>query len=229
MAIRERVGEPRRSLQGRAFRAAGERRPTRGGWRRKRAAADPLARHLLGLTWTCLPNGKDQELRRAGVRSWLSKHHDRETEIWLKVHKKDSACVGDLAQASDVALCWGWIDGIPEVLRRASFLQRYTPRKAKEHWSQIKTRQLARLTEADHDAARQRQIDAAKADGRWPRPTRADAQHHRATVPPPAARDRREHRGAQDVSHARQDESLALTFRTNNMKDAEGRARQSPR
>ena len=54
----------------------------------------------------------------------------RETEIWLKIHKKDSGLPSITpAQALDVVLCWGWIDGIRKSFDEQSFLQRYTPRR----------------------------------------------------------------------------------------------------
>ena len=75
--------------------------------------------------------------------AWLSKHHDRETEIWLKVHKKDSGLPSvTCAQALDVALCWGWIDGLKKSFDEASFLQRFTPRKPKSVWSQVNRRHV---------------------------------------------------------------------------------------
>jgi uncharacterized protein YdeI (YjbR/CyaY-like superfamily) len=43
--------------------------------------------------------------------TWLLANHARETEIWLKIHKKDSGKPSVThSQAIDVALCWGWID-----------------------------------------------------------------------------------------------------------------------
>jgi uncharacterized protein YdeI (YjbR/CyaY-like superfamily) len=63
---------------------------------------------------------------------WMKTNHARETEICLKVHKKDSGLPSiTTAQALEVALCWGWIDGIRKSLDERSFLQRYTPRRAK--------------------------------------------------------------------------------------------------
>ena len=49
----------------------------------------------------------------AAFEKWMATHHDSESEIWLKIHKKSSGLpTVDYAQALDVALCWGWIDGI---------------------------------------------------------------------------------------------------------------------
>jgi uncharacterized protein YdeI (YjbR/CyaY-like superfamily) len=48
----------------------------------------------------------------AAFERWLSANHDRETEVWLRIFKKDSGTATVTApQALDVALCWGWIDG----------------------------------------------------------------------------------------------------------------------
>ncbi len=49
----------------------------------------------------------------AAFEAWLKAHHARETEIWIKVHKKGSGLASiTTAQALDVALCRGWIDGL---------------------------------------------------------------------------------------------------------------------
>ena len=72
------------------------------------------------------------------------------------------------AQAIDVALCWGWIDGIRKGFDEQAFLQRYTPRGPKSRWSQINCGNVQRLVKAGRmTPAGQRQVNAAKADGRW--------------------------------------------------------------
>jgi uncharacterized protein YdeI (YjbR/CyaY-like superfamily) len=103
--------------------------------------------------------------------AWISKHHARETEIWLKVHKKGSGLPSiTTAEALEVALCWGWIDAIRKSFDEQSFLQRYTPRAAKSMWSQVNRDHIARLTKAGRmTPSGQKQVDAAKADGRWDR------------------------------------------------------------
>ena len=101
--------------------------------------------------------------------AWLARNHARETEIWIKVYKKDSGIPSiTCPEALDVALCWGWIDAIRKSLDAESFLQRYTPRQKKSIWSQINRDNIARLTKAGlMNAPGQAQVDAAKADGRW--------------------------------------------------------------
>lgn len=105
----------------------------------------------------------------AAFDAWLAKHHDRETELWLKMHKKGSGLPSvDYRQALDVALCWGWIDGLKKSFDEKSFLQRFTPRRKKSIWSQVNREHVARLTKTGRmmPSGRQ-QVDAAKADGRW--------------------------------------------------------------
>ena len=71
----------------------------------------------------------------AAFERWLAANHDRKTELWLRIYKKGSGVpTVTSAQALDVALCWGWIDAIRKSLDEQSFLQRYTPRRAKSIW-----------------------------------------------------------------------------------------------
>lgn len=70
--------------------------------------------------------------------TWLGKHHDTETEIWIKIHKVGSGLLSITPkEAIDVVLCWGWIDAVRKGLDDKSYLQRYTPRGRKSIWSQI--------------------------------------------------------------------------------------------
>jgi uncharacterized protein YdeI (YjbR/CyaY-like superfamily) len=117
------------------------------------------------------PNAIRSFKDRGVFEVWLSKHHDTAAELWLKIHKKDSGLASIThVEALDVALCWGWIDGLRKSLDERSFLQRYTPRTAKSIWSQINRAHVERLIAAGRmQAAGLRQIEAAKADGRWQR------------------------------------------------------------
>lgn len=120
---------------------------------------------------TIVPDPK----RTAGFKTatefemWLAKHHASVPELWLKIHKKASGLATvTYAEALDIALCWGWIDGLKKSFDENSFLQRFTPRKPKSVWSQINRRHVARLiAEGRMTEHGQRHIDAAKADGRW--------------------------------------------------------------
>lgn len=118
-----------------------------------------------------VPNPKRiKGFRTAGAfEAWLRRNHDSDTEIWLKIHKKDSGLpTVTYAQALEVALCWGWIDGIRKSFDERSFLQRFTPRRARSIWSQVNRDHIARLTAAGRMTPHgQRPVDAAMADGRW--------------------------------------------------------------
>lgn len=89
--------------------------------------------------------------------------------LWLKIAKKDSGIATvTYAGALDVALCHGWIDGQKRSFDGDYFLQRFTPRRPKGLWSKINIGHAERLiAEGRMRAGGQREIDAAKADGRW--------------------------------------------------------------
>ena len=101
--------------------------------------------------------------------AWLKKHHATSDGLWLQIAKKgaDQPSV-TYAQAVEIALCWGWIDGLKKSLDDQYFLQRFTPRRARSIWSKINVDKVAALIEAGRmQPAGQAQVDAAKADGRW--------------------------------------------------------------
>src|SRR6185295_6877670 len=91
--------------------------------------------------------GKVHEFKNAqAFHRWLGKHHDSEGEVWIKIHKVDSGLKSITPkEAIDVALCWGWIDGLRKGLDKNSFLQRYSPRGRKSVWSQTNVDNVARL------------------------------------------------------------------------------------
>lgn len=160
---------------------------------------------------------------------WLSAHHDREPELWLKVHKKDSGLASiTCAEALEVALCWGWIDGIRKGLDERSFLQRYTPRRAKSIWSQINRDHIARLTAAGRMTPHgQKQVDAAKADGRWDAAYAPIRKATVATVPDDLrAAIEASPRALRTFRKLGRTNLFALAFRTNNMRTDAGRAKK---
>lgn len=90
-----------------------------------------------------IPNPKKIKAFRSEVafEAWLRAHDAGETEIWLRIYKKGAGKpTVTYAQALDVALCWGWIDGIRKGFDDESFLQRYTPRRATPKNSSCGTR-----------------------------------------------------------------------------------------
>lgn len=105
---------------------------------------------------------------------WLAKNHDKAPGIWLRFYKKDSGVKSvKYAEALDVALCYGWIEGQSKSEGELSYLQKFTPRRAKSMWSDINRGHVERLIqEGRMQPAGLAQIEAAKADGRW------DAAYH---------------------------------------------------
>jgi uncharacterized protein YdeI (YjbR/CyaY-like superfamily) len=156
--------------------------------------------------------------------TWLAKHHARESELWLKIHKKGSGLATvTYAEALDIALCWGWIDGLKKSFDEASFLQRFTPRKPKSVWSQINRRHVARLMDAERMTEHgQRHVDAAKADGRW---DSAYAPASQMTIPEDlAAAIKAVPKALATFEQLKKQNLYALAYRTRNVKTAAARA-----
>lgn len=103
--------------------------------------------------------------------TWLERNHAKSDGIWLRLFKKASGePTVTYAEALDAALCYGWIDGQKRGHDDVSFLQRFTPRRARSIWSQVNTRHVERLTtEGRMRPAGLRAVEEAKADGRWDR------------------------------------------------------------
>ena len=165
----------------------------------------------------------------AAFEKWMATHHASESEIWLKIHKKGSGLpTVDYAQALDVALCWGWIDGIRKSFDELSFLQRFTPRKARSIWSQVNREHVARLIGAGRMTPNgQKQIDAAKADGRWDAAYAPIREISRDTIPADLrAAIEANARALKTFSTLSKQNLFSLAFRTNNMKTPAGRAKK---
>ncbi|MGE0592780.1 MAG: YdeI family protein [Vicinamibacterales bacterium] len=165
----------------------------------------------------------------AAFERWLSANHAREPELWLRVYKKASGVpTVTYGEALDVALCWGWIDGLRKAFDADSFLQRFTPRRAKSVWSQVNRDHVARLVAAGRMTPHgQAQIDAAKADGRWDAAYAPMRTASHDTVPEDlrAAILKSPRARKHFVTLSRQN-LFALAFRTTAMKTPEGRARK---
>jgi uncharacterized protein YdeI (YjbR/CyaY-like superfamily) len=104
----------------------------------------------------------------AAWERWLEQHPGS-TGVWLKIAKKDSGVASvSYAEALDVALCHGWIDGQKKGFDAQCFLQRFTPRRARSTWSKINVARIEALVAAGRmRPAGMREVEAARADGRW--------------------------------------------------------------
>ncbi|MEU0568990.1 YdeI/OmpD-associated family protein [Nonomuraea sp. NPDC005983] len=115
--------------------------------------------------------------------AWLAGHHESEDGVWLKIAKKGSAADSvTIAQALEIALCYGWIDSQRRSHDEHFYLQRYSRRRKGSPWSRVNVERVEALT----IAGRMRppglaQVAAAQADGRW---AAAYTAQRNATVPP---------------------------------------------
>ena len=99
---------------------------------------------------------------------WLEAHHERSKGVWIAIAKGGSRKSVSYAEALEVALCYGWIDGQKQSLDEKEWLQKFTPRSPRSRWSKINVEKATRLI----DAGRMREaglevIEEAKASGQW--------------------------------------------------------------
>jgi uncharacterized protein YdeI (YjbR/CyaY-like superfamily) len=120
------------------------------------------------------------------LEGWIAQHFDLQAGVWLKIAKKSSGIASvTAAEALDVALCYGWIDGKRKSLDEQFFLQRLTPRRPKSLWSQVNVEKVQALIDAGKmQPSGFAAIEAAKADGRW---SQAYTSARNLTVPPDLA------------------------------------------
>lgn len=158
--------------------------------------------------------------------AWLAKNHDKASEVWIRIYKKSSGVATVTpAQAIDVVLCWGWIDGQRKGYDEQSFLQRYSPRRAKSIWSEINRDNVARLIKAKRMTPHGlRQVEAAKADGRW---AAAYKGSRTMTMPDDLMRAiEADPKAAATFAKLDKQNRYSLAFRLGNLKTAAGREKK---
>jgi uncharacterized protein YdeI (YjbR/CyaY-like superfamily) len=119
----------------------------------------------------------------AGWESWLEAQHGEQSEAWLRIAKRHSGITTiTIAEALDVALCYGWIDGQRKAHDDASYLQRYSRRRPRSSWSKVNVANVEALMAAGRmRPAGLAEVENAKADGRW---EAAYESQRTAAVPP---------------------------------------------
>ena len=100
---------------------------------------------------------------------WLTEHHTDTVGIWLKIAKKETGIPSvNYSEALDSALCYGWIDGQKASFDDQYWLQKFTPRRPKSIWSKVNCdKATALIAEGRMQPEGIRQVELAKADGRW--------------------------------------------------------------
>jgi len=101
--------------------------------------------------------------------SWLNEHHSTSPGVWVQIAKKGAGVESvSYAEAVDVALCYGWIDGQKRSLDDKFSLQKFTRRGPKSVWSKINTQKVKDLiVQGRMQPPGLKQVEAAKQDGRW--------------------------------------------------------------
>lgn len=104
-------------------------------------------------------------------RQWLEVNYHDLKGVWLRFYKKGSGIASlNHETALDEALCFGWIDGQAKGYDEESYLQKFTPRRARSIWSKRNIEHIARLEkEGKMRPSGWKEVEAAKADGRWDR------------------------------------------------------------
>ena len=101
--------------------------------------------------------------------AWLEENHASPDGVWVKFAKKGTGIpTVTYADAVEVALCYGWIDGQSKGLDEQWYLQRFTPRRARSRWSKInREKALDLIGRGEMKPPGLAEVERAKADGRW--------------------------------------------------------------
>src|SRR5579884_34237 len=155
---------------------------------------------------------------------WLSEHHANAEGIWLKIAKKETGIPSvSYAEALDSAICYGWIDGQKAPFDEQYWLQKFTPRRPKSKWSKVNCDKATALIEAGRmQPAGLRQVEQAKADGRW---DEAYDSQSKISVPDDLQRELDNHPEAQAFFNTLNSVNrYAILYRIQTAKKAETRA-----
>ncbi|TKC12063.1 hypothetical protein FA048_00135 [Pedobacter polaris] len=102
-------------------------------------------------------------------RKWLAKNNQTAQSVWLILyHKKSKIESVNLNEATEEAVCFGWIDSLCKKRDAESYYLTFTPRKAKSKWSQPNRDRAERMINLGlMTEYGQKQIDIAKEKGTW--------------------------------------------------------------
>jgi uncharacterized protein YdeI (YjbR/CyaY-like superfamily) len=101
--------------------------------------------------------------------AWLTSQAAPSKGLWLKLAKKSSGIASvSKAEAIDIALCHGWIDGQLDSFDDNYWLIRFTPRQSASKWSENNRARALQLVELKRmQPAGLNEIERARKDGRW--------------------------------------------------------------
>ena len=159
--------------------------------------------------------------------AWLEEQHATSGGLWLKFAKKGSGLdTVTYAEAVEVALCYGWIDGQVRKLDEDHYLQRFTPRRARSRWSKTNRQKVTELIErGEMKPAGLREVERAKADGRWDAAYDAPST---ATVPEDLRRELEKNEPAREFLETLDGRNrYAIRYQIQDARSPETRARRS--
>ncbi|HEX6125415.1 MAG TPA: YdeI/OmpD-associated family protein [Pyrinomonadaceae bacterium] len=117
------------------------------------------------------PDGKPivEFPRKSAWMAWLKKNYNKSAGVWLRLVKKGSGVTSiSRNDALDVALCFGWIDGMAKSEGDTTWLQKFTPRSKRSIWSKKNRENVQRLIESgEMQPSGLAEVERAKSDGRW--------------------------------------------------------------
>jgi len=101
--------------------------------------------------------------------AWLEENHATSNGLRIMLAKKGSGLeTVSVAEAIEVALCYGWIDSQAEGFDERYWLLRFTPRRPRSKWSKRNRDKATRLIqEGRMKPAGLREVERAMSDGRW--------------------------------------------------------------
>lgn len=101
--------------------------------------------------------------------AWLDNHQATAPGLWLRIAKKTADIKSiTYADALEIALCYGWIDGQKKAYDEATWLQKFTPRGARSIWSAINREKAGELIRNGFmKPAGLKAIERAKENGQW--------------------------------------------------------------
>ncbi len=158
--------------------------------------------------------------------AWLASRHQSSIGVWVKIARKVSGQASiTYAEALDVALAWGWIDGQKEKFDEAWWLQKFTPRGSRSMWSKInREKAIALIAAGKMMPSGLAEVERAKKDGRW---DRAYESQSRASVPEDLERALAKNpRAKKFFATLDARNRYAVLFRVQHAKKAETRARR---
>ncbi len=158
--------------------------------------------------------------------AWLDENHTTSPGTWLQISKKDSGIRSvSHAEALEVALCYGWIDGQRKKSSDEIWLQRFTPRGERSIWSKVNRAKALALIEAGRmQPAGIAAIERARKNGQWDSAYDAVAA---AKIPDDLERELRNNKQAKAFFEQLSSQNrYAILFRLQTAKKPETRAKR---